>query len=319
LVQGAKSCDDREAVQPAGDPDGRPSARPVFDTPNILWFFGALTAAAAGVAVIGSVHSSARGLWILLVSLGFIAAYAIVSAALLQAGWEIPGGVVAATAVTFVPVATGAFERLVGIWRNPSGPGPFQEFEGPDVALLVATAVGGLVVYTLVRFPFVFAYVAGATFLTAQLLVPVFVSRPSLSDHATAVLVVGIALLGVGIFSDLRDSRRTGFWWHAVGLVTMTVGLAYHAFSHTSWGWVVILIVGAIVLALAAPLHRATWGLFGVAGTYAPIAHYTDKWFGNLGTAFALAAVGFALLGIGIAIQRAGDSWTGLLARRARA
>ena len=306
-------------MEPAGNPDARPSARPVFDTPNILWFFGALTAAAAGVTVIGSVHSTARGLWILLASLGFIAAYAVVSAALLQSGWEIPGGLVAATAVTFVPVAAGAVERLIGVWRNPSGPGPFQEFEGPDVVLVAVTAVAGLVVYALVRFPFVFAYVAGATFITAQLLVPIVVSQPSLSDHATAVLVVGVALLAVGIFSDLRNSRRTAFWWHIVGLVTMTVGLAYHAFSHTSLGWVLILIVGAIVLVLAAPLHRATWGLFGVAGTYAPIAHYADKWFGNLGTAFALAAVGFALLGIGIAIQRAGDSWTGLLARRARA
>jgi hypothetical protein len=311
-------------VESAGDP-ATPSAvrlaaaaRPVFDTPNILWYFGTLTATAASVTVIGDVHGSARGAWILLVSLAFLGAYALLSAALLHAGLTIPGGVVAATAVTFVPVATGGFERLIGVWRNPNGPGPFQEFEGPDLVLVLATVVGGVVAYALVRYGFVFAYIAIATFLSTQLLVPIFVSQPTPSDHATAVLIVGVGFLGVGIFADLNHSRWTAFWWHIVGLVTMTVGLAYHAFSHTSFGWVLILIVGVLVLALAAPLHRATWGLFGVAGTYAPVVHYTDKWFGNLGTAFALAVVGFGLVGIGIAIQRAGDSWTGVLARRAR-
>jgi hypothetical protein len=306
-------------VEPAGTPEGRSGVRPVFDTPNILWYFGALTAAAASGAVIGSVHPSARGLWILLTSLAFLTAYAVISAALLHAGWLIPGGVVAATAVTFIPVSGGAFERLIGVWRTPAGAGPFQEFEGPALVLALLTVAGGLVVYLLVRFPFVFAYIAGATFVAAQMLVPLFVSNPSIGDHATALLVVGIAMLLVGIAADLRGSRRIAFWWHAFGFVPMTIGLAYHAFSHTSWGWVVIFVAGVLILALAAPLHRATWGLFGVAGTYAPCVHYADRWFGNLGTAFALAAIGFALVGIGIAIQRAGDSWTGIVPRRVAA
>src|SRR5260221_1193331 len=94
--------------------------RPAFDTPNILWFFGAFTAAGASDAVIAQVHHSARGLWILLVSLAFLAAFALLSAVLLQRSWWVPGGVLTAMAVTFVVPAGVGFERLIGVWRNLS-------------------------------------------------------------------------------------------------------------------------------------------------------------------------------------------------------
>ena len=58
------------------DNSARAHERPAFDTPNILWFFGAFTAAAACDAVISQVHPGARGVWILLVSLAFLAAFA---------------------------------------------------------------------------------------------------------------------------------------------------------------------------------------------------------------------------------------------------
>src|SRR5205823_1799435 len=44
---------------------------PRFDTANILWYLGAIATAFASNAVVAAVHSSARGIWILLVSLAF--------------------------------------------------------------------------------------------------------------------------------------------------------------------------------------------------------------------------------------------------------
>jgi hypothetical protein len=87
--------------------------RPRLDPPNILWFFGGLTAAAAGNAVVSRVHPSARGLWMLLAALAFLAVFAALSTALLRAGWTVPGGAL----------------RLVGFWRA-SGLAPLREYEG---------------------------------------------------------------------------------------------------------------------------------------------------------------------------------------------
>lgn len=290
----------------------RAHERPVFDTPNILWFFGAFTAAGASDAVISRVHPSSRGVWILLVSLAFLIAFAVLAAWLLRADWWIAGGVLAAMAVTFVGPTGGAFERLIGVWRTGGSLDPIQEFEGPAFALVVAVAVAGLIAFALVRFPFILATVVIATFVAAQLLLPVVVEQPGIGDHATGFLVVGAMLIGVGLVLDLARARPEAFWWHLVGLTALAIGLGYHAFRHATWGWVLIFAVGSVILLFATFLLRGTWAVFGVAGFYAPIAHYLNDWLGNLGTAFALAAVGVGLVALGIAARRFGGTWPAL-------
>jgi hypothetical protein len=293
------------ATPPARVPVG---ALPQFDTPNILWFFGAFVAVVGSDAAISSVDSGARGLWILLVSLVFLTAFAVLAAALLRARWWVPGGVLAAAAVTFVVPAGGAFERLIGWGSDAPSVQPLQEFEGSAFTLAVVLALAGLLAFMIVRFHFILAIVAFAAFVAAQLFVPVLVSSPSDKAHATATIVIGGGMLVVGLVLDLGGARRAGFWWHLIGLVALTVGLAYHAFRHSSWGWILILVVGTAVLLLAASLRRASWGLFGVAGFAAPIVHYLDVWLGGLGLALALTAFGLALLVIGIAARLYGDT-----------
>jgi hypothetical protein len=290
--------------------------RPAFDTPNILWFFGAFTAAVASEAVIARVHPSARGAWILLVSLAFLAAFALLSAGLLHAGWSAPGGVLAAMAVTFVAPAGGAFERLIGYWPGSPGIDFVQEYEGAAFALVVAIAVAGLIAFALVRFPFILAIVAVTTFAATQLLLPVVVAQPSPGDHATAFIVVGGALILIGLALDAMHERRAAFWWHLVGLSALAVGLGYHAFRNATWGWVLIFVVGTALLLLATVLLRGTWAVFGVAGFFIPIAHYLDVWLGNLGTAFALIAVGLGLVAFGIGAHSYGGTWPTLPRRR---
>jgi hypothetical protein len=282
--------------------------RPRLDPPNILWFFGGLTAAAAGNAVVSRVHPSARGLWILLAALAFLAGFAALSAALRRAGWPVAGGVLAAMAVTFVAPAAIGVLRLVGFWRAAPGLEPLQEYEGPAVLVALATAAAGLLAFRRVGFPFVLAVVAAAVAVAGQLLLPIFVARPSAADHANGEIAIGVALLAVGLALDRRGARREAFWWHVFGLATLALGLGYHAFRNASWGWLLILAAGALLLALAVALRRATWGLFGVAGLFAAAAHYLDSWFGTLGTAFALAAFGLGLVALGIAARRAVDT-----------
>jgi hypothetical protein len=282
---------------------------PVFDTPNILWFFGAFTAAGASDAVVAQVHPNARGAWILLVSLAFLAAFAFGAALLLRAGWWIAGGVLAAMAVTFVAPAGYGLERLIGVWRSAPAVDPFQEYEGFAFGLAVAVAVTALIAFGVVRFHFILLFAVLATFVAAQMLVPVFVTEPGVRAHATAFIIVGSALIVVGLALDAVRARRAAFWWHLVGLVALATGLGYHAFRHATWGWILIFAVGSVLLLLATVLVRGTWAIFGVAGFYAPVAHYFDVWFGNLGTALALAAVGIGLVVLGLVARRLGGTW----------
>lgn len=325
-------------VEPAGDnpappaPAAQTAELPVFDTQNILWHFGALSAAVAGIAVIGQVHHSARGFWVLLVSLAFLAGFAVAAAGLLRADRRIPGGVLAATAVSFVPLAGEGFERLIGVWGQAGGTAVYSSagvtvnagavvvdsFNGHEFALALATASAGLIVYALVRYAFVFAWVVFAMLSAVELLMPVVVSHPNGGDRANTLLLAGLAFVGIGLYADLLHARRIAFWWHLVGLAMITAAFVYHTIVHSSPGWIVTLGAGLAALAFAAPLHRASWALFGLLGTWAPIVHYSASWFGSLGTAFALFVIGLSILAAGLAVQRAGDSWAGALARRAR-
>jgi len=281
--------------------------------------------------VISQVHESARGLWILLVALVFFALYGGIAYFLLQGGWRIPGGVFAATAVTFVPVGGVGLERLVGIsgqhqlgtdvilGGGETGPLPVSSsFHGASFALAVATVVAGLVVYSLVRYSFVFAWVSVATLVALQIFLGAVVSHPGLRDRADAFIVTGVVFVAIGLNADLLRARSAAFWWHLVGLWSIAIGLGYHAGSHSSPGWIFVLLAGAVALLASAPLHRATWAVFGLLGLYSPFFHYSDRWFGNLGTAFALTVVGLAIVALGMAVQSSGDSWAAMIARRAR-
>jgi hypothetical protein len=285
----------------------------VLDSRNILWHFGALSATGAAVAVVASVHPSARGFWILLVSLVFLGAYAAGSVALLRLGERIPGGVVASTAVSFVPVAAVGFERLIGVWSGSprSAEATFgvdpstvvvHRFNGHEFAVAVATAIAGLVVYAIVRYAFVFAWVAVAALAAVQFFLPAVDGSPRGVERSGTLLVTGLVFVAIGLYADLVRGRREAFWWHLVGLLAITGGFAYNVVFRESPGWVIALLAGVVALAGAVPLRRATWALFGLLGLWAPVVHYTAAWFGNLGTAFALFVVGLLILGAGLVV-----------------
>ncbi len=300
-----------------GWPEPKTPAVPVLDPPNVLWYFGALAGTVACMAIVGQVPASARGTWVLLVSLAFLGAYAAVSVGLLRAGWQIPGGIVAATAVSFVPIAGAAFEQLIGVGATKvvpdsgtvlgdteSPPGaPVEAFHGRSFALVLLTIAAGLLVYRQLRFTFVFAWIAVATFIGTQIVLPLFDSHPSTAAHFDAALGAGIFLVAVGLALDHRRLRREAFWWHLVGLLAVTAAFSYHTSFHSSPGWFFALLAGLVALGLAVVYRRPTFAFFGLLGLYAPLAHYGDDWFGNLGLACALATLGFTVLAAGVLVQ----------------
>jgi hypothetical protein len=250
------------------------------------------------------VHPSARGLWILLASLAFLAGFATASAWLRGAGWTVPGGVLVVAAVVFVAPAAVGLLRLVGFWHDATGLDPLEEYEGPLVLVALATALAGL-----------FAFRRSASRSCWRFRPPpsprsASSSCPS-SRRGRAPPITRTARSSPGPFSSpwgLRSTagarvapRSGGTSW----LATLTLGLSYQAFRNSSWGWILILVAGAGFLAFATVLRRATWALFGVAGFFAATAHYLDEWLGTLGAAFAIGLVGPGLVALGIAAQLA--------------
>src|SRR5207302_1555096 len=180
----------RHMQRPRLPPPETEERHPRFDTPNVLWFFGAIATASTSTAVVTAVHPSGRGIWIFLVALLFMAVYSAAAVELRASRWWVPGGLFAFVVVTLVPAVGVGFERLIGVWPSEFGSDSVvpDTFEGAFFALGLATMVFGLVVYALARFEFVLAAVALAALVAVQLFVPAVDDHPSSDAHATAFI-----------------------------------------------------------------------------------------------------------------------------------
>jgi hypothetical protein len=297
---------------------------PRFDPPNILWYFGAISATAAANVVVGNTGAAHRGLWIFVIALAFLGGAAGLSAWALRFGCWVPAGVLAASAVALVPAVVVGFEHLIGVWpKHPETTNPFRGFEGFVFAPAAATVAAGLLVFWLVRFGFVLLPVTVASALGIQFLLPAFVNHPGFGDHMVTLLVVGAGFVVIGMLLDARGHRSAAFWWHVVGLFAIANGLVYYVGvnpllpgDHSSlWAWVTMLVVGAGLVVAAFPVGRATWGAFGVAGVYAPALHYVDAASGAWRVPLLMVFVGVGLMFVGAILDVVGPSWPQRLAR----
>src|SRR5436305_249347 len=85
---------------------------------------------------------------------------------------------------------------------------------------------------------------------------------------------------GVWVFLEAFGRRREAFWFHALGLFSVAVGLIFFAVDPSGdheRGWIPMLIGGVLLLIAAGPVRRATWAVYGVLGLYSPVVHYLIK------------------------------------------
>jgi hypothetical protein len=293
---------------------------PRMDPPNVLWFAGTYSIAFSAYGLVASLPGSHNGLWLFLVSLALLLAFAAASRLLLRAGWWVPGGLAAALAVGMVPGVSVGFLLLIDAWPDDLAD-PLTNFSGWTLGVSVVTALAGLVAFWLTRFSFLFALVVGAIVVGSELLPATFEKGLTGQDHATAALVTGSLLVIVGVFLDIFGRRRDAFWFHALGWLTVAGGLIYYTIGPSAdqdRGWVPMLIVGVLMVIASGPIRRATWAVYGVLGYFAGIEHYLNKGLdeNNWSFAVSLLGVGLSIFVVGMLLHRYGKAWSDHFIRR---
>lgn len=288
---------------------------PRMDTPNVLWFFGAFALAFATIALIDKVPESQRDVWELLVSLAFYLAYAVTGWILLRNAWWVPGGLGFALAVALVPAIGYGVASLIGTFPKDPFFDPFTEGSWSVVVIGLATMADALVSFAITRFSFLFFTFVVATLITAEFFIPTVKSGPGPDAFTVTAIVTGGALVLMGLLLDLARRRRDAFWFHTGGFFAVAVALSYYATGATGdsdRGWIPMVIVGGIVLLLAAPLRRATWAVYGLLGFYVPIFHWTTSGLNSdsVGYSFILLGIGLSIFALGMALHRFGRIWT---------
>jgi hypothetical protein len=252
------------------------TAWPRLDLPNVLWFFGAITAAIASIEVLDKIPESHSDLWVLLASLGFLVAYALAAVLLYRRRLLIPAGLLATVSAAMVPAVGYAFTQLVDIYPDDPFFEPLSDFSGALFGIGVATAVVALT--------------------------PSW--GTSGDDRALSGVVSGAVAVAIGLLLDAWARRRDAFWFYVGGYFAIGAALIYYVVNGVGQGggrgaWIALLVVGAIVLLGAAVLRRATWAAYGALGLYGALFHYlgAHDWM-----RYVLLAVSLAVFALGLAV-----------------
>jgi hypothetical protein len=275
------------------------SPSPELDVANVAWFFGAVVAAAASIEILDRIPESHDDLWELLAALGFLLAYGLAAALLLRRGWRIAAGLAAAAAVAMVPAAGYGLTRLVGAYPSDPFFNPFETFSWAIFGIATATLLAALLAWLVTRLSFLFFVVV----LTVQVLAQIVATRwkPSGDGRAVVALVVGGALVLLGLGFDGGRRPREAFWLYLGGFGGVAYALTWFALASDdaqTRGWLPMLIAGAVVLLLSGLLHRRVWATFGAAGLVGAFIHYLSAerhWFAYFLLALAVAVFGFGL------------------------
>jgi hypothetical protein len=261
----------------------------------------------------------------LVVSLAFLAASAAASYVLLRDGWQTAGGLFAAMAVSVLPLAVYALEKLVGWWPEdqPEAFSSFhQEILASWIAMELVTIAAGAVVLYLVRFPLIFAPIAFVGWYLSMDLAPAFFGDDVTADERAGVsIVAGLAMIGLGLAFDGRGLRRLAFWPQLFGLLMLLGALCWLTFNHNDHPtWTLVTLVSLATAFASVPLGRVTYAVFGALGLLSTVCYWAFQVFeGSLGFPFAVAVAGVACIGLGLVVTLYGAVWREmLLARLAR-
>ena len=278
---------------------------PRLDLPNVLWWFGAITAAIATLSVLDKVPESNSDLWLFLASLGFLVAYALAAALLYRRGLWVPAGLMATVSVSVVPAVGYAFTQLVDIYPDDPFFDPFDDFSGAVFGIAVVTTIVALLAFAVTGFSFLLAVFVTAALFSVQLLTPAW--GTSGDDRALSGIVSGAIAVVIGLLLDAVARRRDAFWFYVGGYFAIGSALVYYVAigygdgGRSTGAWVALLVVGAVVLLGAAFLRRATWAAYGALGVYAALFHYLDAhdWVRYLLLAISLGVFVLGLLVVG--------------------
>jgi uncharacterized membrane protein (Fun14 family) len=281
--------------------------RPRLDLPDVFWFFGAITAVIASIAILDRVPESNADVWLLLASLGFLVAYGAASLVLYRRGLSIAGGLMATVSAAMVAAVGYAFTQLIDLYPDDPFFQPFSDFSGTVFGIGIATALGALLAFALTRFSFVLALLVGAALVSVQLLTPAW--STSGDDRALSGVISGAVAVGIGLLLDAAARRRHAFWFYVGGYFAIAAALTYYVVNGygngggPSGAWIALLVVGAAVLLGGAVLGRQTWAAYGALGVYSALFHYLNahEWMRYVLLGVSLGAF---VLGLAVAAQR---------------
>ncbi|NCB56704.1 MAG: DUF2157 domain-containing protein [Gammaproteobacteria bacterium] len=289
-----------------------PADSATFRATHILFYLGGLIAIAAMSLFMTLGWDAFGGIGILLIACGYgVAACLVADWLLWRQRQPIPAGLLAALAVTMVPLAIYGLQAQLGYWDDATHT-EYRDFhryiDWRWLMMELGTLLFGTILLWRYRLPFMVMPLAVVLWYLSMDLTPFLFQEEDYSwRHRQQVsMVVGLLMLGLAFYIDLRTRHTLDFaWWlYLFGLMAFWGGLSMqHSDSELSkLGYCLI---NLLLITVGGMIGRRVFVIFGGMGVAGYLGYLAwDLFKDSLIFPFVLSLIGLGIIWLGLLWQR---------------
>jgi hypothetical protein len=287
----------------------QPQSRGSFQLAHVAFYFGALLIMGAMGWLLTEAWMRVGDWALLMIAVLYITLLTLFAVGLQRRDQPIAGGVLGAVAVSIVPLAVFAIERLLGWWPLDDAQTDYHQYytyvQGGWLLMEAATVAAGLLMLRLIPFPFIVMPIALALWFMSMDLSEWFYGSPfSWEQRRIVSLWFGLALLLVFLVIDGRTRRDYAFWGYLAGLAAFWGGLTLMD-SGSELGKALYCLINLGLMAVALLLRRPVFMVFGAMGVAAYLGYLSYEVFAeSLLFPLVLTLIGLGVIGLGVLYQQ---------------
>ncbi|MEN5141790.1 DUF2157 domain-containing protein [Pseudomonas juntendi] len=287
----------------------QPAARGSFQLAHVAFYFGAmLIMAAMGWLLTEAWMSIGDGALLVIASL-YILLTTWFALNLQRRAQPVAAGVLAAVAVSIVPLAVFAIERLAGWWPMDDAQANYHQYytyvQGGWLAMEAATVVAGVLMLRLIPYPFIVMPIAVALWFMSMDLSEWFFGSPfSWEQRREVSLWFGLGMLAVFLVVDGRTREDYARWGYLAGLAAFWGGLTLLD-SGGELGKALYCLINIALMGIAVLLRRPVFMVFGALGVAAYLGYLSYEVFAeSLLFPVVVTLIGLGVIWLGLGYQK---------------
>ncbi|RCL20935.1 DUF2157 domain-containing protein [Pseudomonas sp. AFG_SD02_1510_Pfu_092] len=287
----------------------QPAQRGSFQLAHVAFYFGALLIMAAMGWLLTEAWMRIGDWALLTIASLYILLLTLFAMSLQRRAQPVPAGVLAAVAVSIVPLAVFAIERLAGWWPLDDVQTDYHQYytyiQGGWLAMEAATVVAGLLMLRLIHYPFIVMPIAVALwFMSMDLSEWLFGSPFSWEQRREVSLWFGLGMLLLFLVVDGRTRDDYARWGYLAGLAAFWGGLTLMD-SGSELGKALYCLINIALMGMAVLLRRPVFMVFGGLGVAAYLGYLSYEVFAeSLLFPLVVTLIGLGVIGLGLVYQK---------------
>lgn len=297
-----------------------PQSRPSFQLSHVAYYFGALLIIGAMGWLMTEAWMSIGDTALLVISGAYLLLFLLGGRSLWQRGQSIPGGLLAAVAVSLTPLVMFAAQGVFAFWPTGDAQTDYVDYyryvQGGWLMMEVATIVVGLLVLRIMPFPFIVMPMAVALwFMSMDLSELLHGEYLDWEKRREVSLWFGLLILLGSLVVDGRSKQDFAFWGYLAGLTAFWGSLSLMD-SGSEFGKLFYCLINLGLIGFAVLLRRPLFMVFGAIGVAAYLGYLAhDVFQDSLLFPVVVSLIGLGVIGLGLLYQKRREAMTSALRR----